>query len=105
MHLLCRGHPTLHHFRRRDCTHHYWEYVRRNPEDTLRRLTPIADRGLVSNDISPQITKAWNKREACAAPFTESLDAGAQEYLIKPVEPHDLRRTVARLIYGEVRAC
>jgi DNA-binding response OmpR family regulator len=29
----------------------------------------------------------------------DALDAGAQEYLIKPVEPQDLRRTVARLVY------
>jgi len=28
----------------------------------------------------------------------DALDAGAQEYLIKPVEPEDLRRTVARLV-------
>jgi len=39
----------------------------------------------------------------------DALDAGAQEYLIKPVEPQDLRRTVARLVYpGDVnmaRSC
>src|SRR5262245_26048402 len=39
----------------------------------------------------------------------DALNAGAQEYLIKPVEPQDLRRTVARLVsaagVNEVRAC
>jgi len=28
----------------------------------------------------------------------DALNAGAQEYLIKPFEPQDLRRTVARLV-------
>jgi DNA-binding response OmpR family regulator len=39
----------------------------------------------------------------------DALDAGAQEYLIKPVEPQDLRQTVARLVYASgvnlVRTC